>query len=38
MTVKNDTKVEEALTCGLENDMRNMANFQSQNWDFHGIL
>ena len=27
MTLKNDAKFEEKLTCGLENDMRNMANF-----------
>ena len=31
-------KFEEKLTCGLENEMRNMANFyqsnlKSQNWD-----
>ena len=30
------------LTCGLENDMRNLPNFyqgtrKSQNWDFDGI-
>ena len=36
-------KFEEKLTCGLENEMRNMANFhqstrKSQNWDFNGIL
>ena len=33
----------ENRTCGLENDMRNLANFyqstrKSQNWDFDGIL
>ena len=43
MTLKIDVKFEEKLTCGLENDMRNMANFhqstrKSQNWDFDGIL
>ena len=43
MTLKGDAKFEEKLTCGLENDMRNMANFhqstwKSQNWDFDGIL
>ena len=43
MTLKSDTKFEEKLTCGLENDMRNMENFhqstwKSQNWDFDGIL
>ena len=27
MTVKNDAKFEVKLTCGLENDMRNMENF-----------
>ena len=27
MTLKSDTKFEEKLTCGLENDIRNMANF-----------
>ena len=34
---------EEKLTCGLENDIRNLANFNQntlkcQNWDFDGIL
>ena len=27
MTLKGDAKFEEKLTCGLENDMRNMVNF-----------
>ena len=27
MTMKSDAKLEEKLTCDLENDMRNMANF-----------
>ena len=27
MTLKNDAKFEEKLSCGLENDMRNMTNF-----------
>ena len=27
MTLKSDVKFEEKLTCGLENDMRNKANF-----------
>ena len=27
MTLKSDTKIEEKLTCGLENDMKNFANF-----------
>ena len=27
MTQKSDDKFQEKLTCGLENDMKNMANF-----------
>ena len=43
MTLKGDAKFEEKLTCGLENDMRNMENFhqsnlKSQKWDNDGIL
>ena len=43
MTLKSDAKFEEKLTCGLENDMRNLADFHQstqkcQNWDFNGIL
>ena len=43
MKRKSDAKFEEKLTCGLENDMRNMTNFhqstsKSQNWDSDGIL
>ena len=43
MTLKSDAKFEEKLTCGLKNDMRNLANFyqstrKCQNWDFYGIL
>ena len=43
MTLKNDAKFEEKLTCGLENDIGNLANFhqgtkKSQNWDFDEIL
>ena len=43
MTLKSHAKFEEKLTCGLENDMRNLANFyqntwKCQNWYFHGIL
>ena len=37
MALDCDAKFEEKLTCGLENDMRNMINFRSnlksQNWD-----
>ena len=37
MTLKSDAKFDKKLTCGLENDMRNLANFyqstqKSQNW------
>ena len=43
MTLKSDVKYEEKLTCGLKDDMRNLANFHQktfkcQNWDFDGIL
>ena len=40
---KSHAKFEEKLTCGLENDMRNLADFHQntwkcQNWYFHEIL
>ena len=43
MTLKNDVKFEEKLTCGLKNDMRNLANFHQSTWkyqncDFDRIL
>ena len=43
MTLKGDAKFEGKLTFGLENAMRNAADFHqstrmSQNWDFDGIL
>ena len=43
MTLKGDAKFDENLTCGLENDMMNMAGFHQstrkcQNWNFHRIL
>ena len=43
MTVKCHAKFEEKLTCGLENNMRNLTKFHQntwkcQNWDFNGIL
>ena len=42
MTLKSDAKFEEKLTCGLKNDMSNLANFHQstrkcQNRDFDGI-
>ena len=43
MTLNSDAKFEEKLTCGLENEMTNMANFhqgncKSQNWHIDGIF
>ena len=43
MTMKSDAKFEQKLTCYLENDMTNQANFHQstrkcQNWNFDGIL
>ena len=43
MNLKSDAKFEEKLTCGLEIDSRNLANFlqstrKSQNFDIDGIL
>ena len=43
MTFKSDAKFEEKLTCCLENDMGNFANFHQgtrkcQNWNFDKIL
>ena len=43
MSLRSDAKFEEKLTCCLENDMRNFANFHQstqkcQNWNFDKIL
>ena len=43
MTMKNDTKFEEELTCRFEIDMRNLTNFdlgtqKSQNLHFNGLV
>ena len=43
MTLKSDAQFEEKLTCGLENDNRNLVNFYQstrkfQNFYFDGIL
>ena len=32
MTPESDAKFEEKLTCGLENNMRNLANFHQSTW------
>ena len=43
MTLKSDAKFKEKLTCCLENDIKNLANFHQstrkcQNWNLDGIL
>ena len=43
MTLKSHAKFEEKLAYGLENDLRNLANFyqniwKCHNWFFHGII
>ena len=43
MTLKSDAKFEEKLNCGLENDIKILANFHQstakfQNWNINGIL
>ena len=43
MKLKCHAKPEEKVACGLENDMRNLANFHQntwkcQNWKFDGII
>ena len=43
MTLNSHSKSEEKLTCGLENGMRNLANFHQNTWkcqnlDFYNIL
>ena len=43
MMLESDAKFEEKVTCGLENDMKNLANFHQstqkyQNWDFDWVL
>ena len=32
MTLKSDAKFDDKLTCGLESDMRNLANFHQSTW------
>ena len=38
MTQKNHAKFEEKLTCGLENDMRNLGSFHQNTWEFHKLV
>ena len=43
MKVECDAKFEEKMTCGLENDVKNLANVHqgtqnSQSWDFQWML
>ena len=43
MTLKSEVKFEEKMTCSLENDIRNLANFYQSTWkyqnlDFYGIF
>ena len=43
MTMESDTKFEGKLTCGLDNDMRNLVHFHQntwkfQSWNFDGIF
>ena len=43
MTIECGAKLQEKMTCGLENRMSNLANFhqstrKSQNQDFHWVL
>ena len=43
LDIEEFCKIWKKLTCGLKNDMRNLANFQQstwkcQNWDLDGIL
>ena len=41
--LESDAKFEEKVTCGLENDMKNLVTFHQstqkfQNWDFYWVL
>ena len=43
MKLRSDAKFEEKLTCGLKDDMRNLAKFHQstqkcQNWVFDGVF
>ena len=38
MTLESDAKFGEKLTCGLENNMRNLANFHQSTWNWDSKL
>ena len=43
MTLKSDSKFDKKMSCGLKNDMKNLADFhpttwKCQYWNFDGIL
>ena len=38
MTLKSHSKFEEKLTCGFENDMRNLANFHQNAFESLKIM
>ena len=43
MMLESDGKFKEKVTCGLENDIKNLTNFhqsteKSKNWDFYWVL
>ena len=38
MTLECDAKFKEKLTCGLENDMRNLTLKNLKNLHFHGLI
>ena len=43
MTLKSHGKSEEKVICGLENEVKHLANFHQipwkcRNWDFDGII
>ena len=43
MMVESDAKFEDKVTCGLENDIKKLANYhqstqKSQNWNFYWVI
>ena len=37
MTLTSEAKFEDRITCGLENEARNLTNFHLNTYDFDGI-